>query len=30
MIICQILSTNSLIKSMEISLENLNLDIGAE
>ena len=30
MIFCQILSTNSLIKSMEISLENLNVDIGAE
>ena len=29
MIICQILSTNSLSKCIEISLENLNLDIGA-
>ena len=28
-IFCQILSTNSLSKCMEISLENLNLDIGA-
>jgi len=29
MIICQILSTNSLSKCMKISLENLNLVIGA-
>ena len=29
MIICQILSINSLSKCMEISLENLNLVIGA-
>lgn len=30
MIFRQILSANSLSKCIEISLENLNLDIGAE